>query len=355
MACQSVRLARSVRYLPKFSLYSRSCRELHLLPVIQVLPRQLQNIPDALLVAGTTSRLQLSGRPDLGIPCVPDAENAEVIKILEINGEDVPNAKLIDLRNHAVELVEEAKTQLSQRRAEISENVRAHVDYSEARLEDGKALLEQTVNELFDSLRDQLADRDTVRDELDDFVTAVKDRVDEVADELEDSAEQFLSDLRDRIDEFVASLTPSLDGPIAEFAERLANSDVDLDELKAALQEALEQVRKELEDRLDHRRLELRNRMQELREQFEDDVDDVRDELRDAHFPSLPNPDLQIPGILDNLAPQAAIAAELLYVGTAALVVEVLANLQTEVDDSITSAQEEVHRVYSEVVEVAPE
>jgi len=49
MACQSVRLARSVRYLPKFSLYSRSCRELHLLPVIQVLPRQLQNIPGALL------------------------------------------------------------------------------------------------------------------------------------------------------------------------------------------------------------------------------------------------------------------------------------------------------------------
>lgn len=304
---------------------------------------------DSLLIPGTNSRLQLLGRPDLGEPCAPDAENAEVIKILEIEDEDVAKARLTELGNHAKSLVEDAKTDLAQRRMEISDNVRALVDSVEASLEECKDLLQQAVNERFDALRDQFADRETLREELDEFVGAVKGRVDEVADRIEDSAEQFLANLDDRIiDEFLENLIPALNEPIADLLERIADSDRNLEELKEQLRAALEEIQTDFEGRLDEKREEISARIQELRLRFEDAIDVIKDELRQRLLPSLPNPDLQIPGILGSLVPLADVAAESASADAADLVVEVEHDLQIVVDDSISSLQEELQTVYSD-------
>ncbi|MCZ6651447.1 MAG: hypothetical protein O7D91_00240 [Planctomycetota bacterium] len=76
---------------------------------------------DAVIVPGTNSRLELTGRPDLGEPCVVDAENAEVIQILEIEGQDVRVSKFNEVRQHVDDRIAGTRSRLEEKRDEIAQ------------------------------------------------------------------------------------------------------------------------------------------------------------------------------------------------------------------------------------------
>ena len=263
---------------------------------------------DAVMVPGTVSRLELKGRSDLGEPCVGGAMNAEVIQVLEINGQDIREAKLDELREQADGLIEDAKTRLSQKRDEFGEDLTELIDQAKTSLEARKDEIGQTLDEVFESIRDDLTDPDGTRDRFAEFRSDLEERIDDATGEFEEAKEAFLDDVRDRIDDFVDNLQPPLDERFAELRERIAELILNLPDLKESLDEVIDELRADLQDRLEEKHEGLQARLDELREQFEEDLLELIAKLKDRILPGppgLPDPEKTIPPIFDEVLSDA--------------------------------------------------
>jgi ElaB/YqjD/DUF883 family membrane-anchored ribosome-binding protein len=259
---------------------------------------------DAIIVPGTNSRLELTGRPDLGEPCVAGAENAEVVQILEIAGQDLRVSKFNEVRQHVDDLIASTRSRLEEKRDEIAEVLAELTEETEARLEARKNEIRLAIDEAFGAVEDQLQDRGTARARFDEFLSDVEQELDEAADELEDAKSRFTDAVRDRIDDFVENLEPSFGGPLDELEERIFEFVLDLPELKDQFTERAEEIRMELESELEQRRGEATSRLEELSHRFEEGFQSLIDELRGRINPELPDPDQEIPPILDELLPE---------------------------------------------------
>jgi predicted nucleic acid-binding Zn-ribbon protein len=258
---------------------------------------------DEILIPGTTSRLELRGRPDLGDACLPGAENAEVMQVLEVNGEDVTKVKLDELRSHVKDLVDTVRMRLSERGDEITQELRDRIDNIEAQLEAKKNELQETVDDIYESIRDRLQDSETVRTRLNEFVNEVKWRIDEAVDRLEASKEDFIDDLRDGIAGFIENLRDSIDSPLQDLEERIAAFVERIEDLKSRLSDAANEIRDRIDNELEQKRQEVIARLEELHQEFEESLQGWLDDVRDRLTADMPNPDLDIPPVLEDLLP----------------------------------------------------
>ncbi|MGB0715811.1 MAG: hypothetical protein ACPGXK_08030 [Phycisphaerae bacterium] len=258
---------------------------------------------DAVIVPGTISRLVLAGRNDLGEPCVEGAVTAEVRRVIQIEDEPVEDAKIIDLRGRTTELIEDVQNELSMLREEITNNLRETIDDIEARMEERKNQIRDSIDDAFESVSDSLEDRQGIRGRLNEFGDNVSAAVDETVDQIEAAKENLSDNVAARIDALLNEVNVSLDGELIALASRLASVSFDDVEIGDNVQEIIEEASADLTQRLNDKRDEFTARMDELDQLAESAVQSLRDRLIDEITPDLPEPDLDIPPLLDDALP----------------------------------------------------
>jgi hypothetical protein len=152
-------------------------------------PRIPNDVFDTVVTPGTTARLELEIRTDLGRPCQEGATVAQVTGVLEVNGVD---------RSAAL--------------AELGENLEARAEAARQEADDFRASVSADVTEAVTAFKAQVAAaRETAQQDVVTFEAAVNAAVDALVAKIDAAIEQRRADFRERVDAEIEAIIQAIE------------------------------------------------------------------------------------------------------------------------------------------------